>query len=108
MHPPPEVNAQLAALAARLGSDYRDRFAELGGGFDVWWNRTKVGVESLFDGGRTGPMWSTSAKFAKLSLWPIGRWTLERSIADTEGDLRVAIEAFLSRGERPGIVGRQT
>jgi hypothetical protein len=42
VQPPPPVRTEIAALYVRLQRDYDDQFGQLGGGFDMWWNRTKI------------------------------------------------------------------
>jgi hypothetical protein len=107
MRPPPDVVAELAALAARLGADYADRFRALGGSFECWRNSRSFGIESRFliKGHGPGPMWSTSEKFGRLSGWPFKRWEPVGSIADLEAKLRSEIEAFLDRGKPARAIG---
>jgi hypothetical protein len=106
VQPPSSVRTEIAALYVRLQRDYDDRFGQLGGGFDMWWNRTKIGVESLFPGrGRLGPAWGTTTRYAHLSWWPFGEWTQTKQISDAERDLRMEIEAFLARGVAPKLPG---
>jgi hypothetical protein len=108
MQLPPDVVAELAALAARLEADYKDRFGALGGGFDCWRNSQKFGIESVFPSKERGrdPVWATSERFGRWSWWPVRRWKQEGMIADMEKKLRADIEAFLAAGKPPGAFGK--
>jgi len=106
MHPPPPVRAEIAQLIERLRQDYEERFGRLGGGFNMWWNRTTIGVESLFPGrGHIGPGWDATSTYGRLSWWPFGTWRQVNSIGDAERDLRKQIEDFLAAGKAPRLPG---
>lgn len=72
----------------------------------MWWNRTKIGVESLFPGrGHLGPAWGATTTYARLSWWPFGEWKQIKQISDAEKDLRMEIDEFLARGVAPRLPG---
>lgn len=93
MQPPEPLRSQLDTLGRRLEADYVDAFGRLGGGLNVWFNRTKIGVEVLFPRGRG---WDAVLTFGRLSWWPFGRWKQTRTIVDVEKDLRREIDDYLT------------
>jgi hypothetical protein len=88
-------SAEKKALCDRLEADYHDRFAAIGGGFSAWTGGTRLGVEALF-GGRSGPMWSASVRFAKRRGYWIGRLQALLSLDEAEDAIRADIEKYLS------------
>ena len=103
MQPPAPIAAEISELSERLQNDYEKGFADLGGGFNMWWNRTKIGVEVMFPGnGRhLGPSWDATTTYARLTWWPLGRWSQVKSVGEAEKELRLQIEEFLARGKPP-------
>jgi hypothetical protein len=103
MQPATPVATEIANLSQKLQNDYELGFGRLGGGFNMWWNRTKIGVEVMFPGhGRhLGPSWEATATYARLSWWPFGAWIQIKSVSEAEAELRAQIEEFLARGKRP-------
>ncbi len=80
-------------MGRRLEADYGDAFAHLAGGFNYWFNRTKMGVEVLFPQGRG---WDAVSTFGRLSWWPFGKWGQTRTIQDVEKELRREIDEYLT------------
>jgi hypothetical protein len=103
MQPPAPIAAQISELSERLQNDYGKGFGDLRGGFNMWWNRRKIGVEVMFPGnGRhLGPSWDATATYGRLSWWPFGTWSQVKPISEAEKDLRAQIEEFLSHGKAP-------
>lgn len=103
MQPPPPIAAEISELSQRLQNDYEKGFADLGGGFNMWWNRTKIGVEVMLPGnGRhLGPSWDATTTYASLTWWPPGTWSQVKSAGEAEKELRLQIEEFLARGKPP-------
>jgi hypothetical protein len=100
----PPTAAERKAICERLETDYQDRFTAIGGAFSAWMGGTKLGVEALF-GGRVGPMWTASVRYAKrLGYW-IGPLQPVVSLEDAEARIRADIEEYLtSHPPRPDAV----
>jgi hypothetical protein len=106
VQPPHPIRGEISELSERLFADYGARFGELNGSFDMWWNRTKIGVEAAFPGrGHLRPGWDATTKYGRLSWWPFGTWTQIKSISEAEQDLRHQIDEFLASGKRPRLPG---
>lgn len=96
--------AEKKAVCDRLETDYRDRFTAIGGGFSAWMGGTKLGVEALF-GGRIGPTWTASVRYAKRPGYWIGPLQLVLPLEDAESRIRADIEEYLtSQLPRPDAV----
>ena len=52
-------------MADCLEHDYVERFRGMCGGFDVWWDSDRRGIEALFSGGCVGPIGAAEVFIAR-------------------------------------------